>query len=292
MTTIEYIDALRAHLGLSSDYQLARELRVTRSAVSKYRTGQTTADETTALRIAELLNIDPARVLADVAAERSRTPEARTVWRRMAQTFVAVPLFVFSMLGASALLHAAQNAALRLYIMLSWRPTNGGYSRFLLCSVRAIYTRCMRWIAAACFACFSLAASATDLSLNVYGASYHTDRAAVRDNDLRELHPGAGIRRDISAHTFLDSGIYRDSWGLASGHAGVGLQTAGRYRVGALVFLGYRADMSGPFVGALPFVSARITPRLDAHAAYVPRLSTERSSIGGVFFFSYSYRLN
>ena len=290
MTTIEYIDALRAHLGLSSDYQLARELRVTRSAVSKYRTGQTTADESTALRIAELLNIDPARVLADVAAERARTPEARTVWRRIANSLAVVPLFIFIGLQAPALLNACKNTALRLYIMLSWHRTNGGYSRFLLGSVRGVYTRCMQWIAAAFFACFSLAASAADLSLTVYGASYHTDRAAVRNNDLRELHPGAGIRRDISAHTFLDAGIYRDSRGLASGHAGVGLQTAGPYRVGALVFLGYRA--SGPFVGALPFVSASITPRLDAHAAYVPRVTTERASVGGVFFFSYSYRLN
>ena len=292
MTTTEYLDALRARLALSSDYQLAASLHVTRAAVSRYRTGAAYFDEDIALRVARLLAIDPARVLADVAAERARTPEARTVWRRIANSLAVVPLFIFSVLCAPALLHAAQNAALRLYIMLSSGRKNGGYSRFLLSLVRAVYTRCMRWIAAAFFACFSLTAAASDWSVNIYGSSYHTDRAAVRDNDLRELHPGAGIRRDLSAHTFLDSGIYRDSWGFASGHAGVGLQTAGRYRVGALVFLGYRADMSGPFVGALPFVSARITPRLDAHAAYIPRLSTERSSIGGVFFFSYSYRLN
>lgn len=289
MTTTEYLDALRARLALSSDYQLAAALRVTRAAVSRYRTGGAHFDEDIALRVAHLLTIDPARVLADVAAERARTPEARTAWRRIANSLAVVPLFIFIGLQSPALLNALKISAFRLYIMLSTGRKNGGYSRFLLSPECGVYTQRMQWIAAASFACFSLTAAASDWSVNIYGASYHTDRDRVERSQFSELNPGLGARYQLSPHWFLDGGIYRDSMRWTSAHVGVGAQTRGRARVGALALAGYRRNLD-LFPAILPFASLDLSDHASAHVLYIPPLRVGSQSLAETFAFFWSVR--
>jgi transcriptional regulator with XRE-family HTH domain len=84
MRTVDYVDRLRAQLGLTSDYQVAKLLGVKSQHVSGWRRGVTLSDAT-ALRVAELLQIDPAGVLADMAAERSGDDQVREVWERVAR---------------------------------------------------------------------------------------------------------------------------------------------------------------------------------------------------------------
>ncbi|CAD9228386.1 Helix-turn-helix protein [Burkholderia cenocepacia] len=88
-TTIEWLDALKAHLDLPSDYAAAKLLGVTRSAVSHYRTGRTTFDDSTAIRVAELLGVDPAEVFASMQYERAKSDEARAVWASLLEKFSA-----------------------------------------------------------------------------------------------------------------------------------------------------------------------------------------------------------
>lgn len=85
MKTTDYLDALRAHYDLPSDYALAKKWGVSRQFISNYRSGRHTFDDSNAIKVANWLNIDPAIVLADMHAERSKTPEARAAWRSIAK---------------------------------------------------------------------------------------------------------------------------------------------------------------------------------------------------------------
>lgn len=86
-TTLEFLEAMRAKLGGISDYAIAKELHVTRAAVSRYRNGQSGFDDETAIRVARILDIDPACVLLAAHAERCKAPEARNVFVALADRF-------------------------------------------------------------------------------------------------------------------------------------------------------------------------------------------------------------
>ncbi|ELW9447700.1 DUF3693 domain-containing protein [Burkholderia orbicola] len=79
-TTIEYLDAYKAKLGVDSDYAAAKALGVTRSAVSNYRNGSRGFDDATAVRIAEVLDVNPMEVIAAVHGEWARTEDMREFW--------------------------------------------------------------------------------------------------------------------------------------------------------------------------------------------------------------------
>ncbi|MDN7873884.1 DUF3693 domain-containing protein [Burkholderia aenigmatica] len=81
-STIEYLDAVKTVLNLPSDYAAAKHLHVTRAAVSRYRNGDGAFDDTTALRVAEILDVDPLEVIAAANAERARDDETRRLWER------------------------------------------------------------------------------------------------------------------------------------------------------------------------------------------------------------------
>ncbi|MBB5447115.1 MULTISPECIES: hypothetical protein [unclassified Paraburkholderia] len=80
-TTVEWLDDVKARLGLPSDYAAAKALGVTRAAVSKYRTGQSFFRDPTAIRAAEILGIHPFEVIAAARAERSRDDCTKAIWR-------------------------------------------------------------------------------------------------------------------------------------------------------------------------------------------------------------------
>ncbi|MEX4004887.1 hypothetical protein AB4Y38_39210 [Paraburkholderia sp. EG285A] len=79
-TTVEYLDAVKSRLNLPSDYAAAKALNVTRAAVSKYRLGHASFDDTTSLRVAEILEIQPFEVIAAANVERARDEETRSLW--------------------------------------------------------------------------------------------------------------------------------------------------------------------------------------------------------------------
>ncbi|AOJ83804.1 hypothetical protein WS86_24565 [Burkholderia savannae] len=81
-TTVEYLDAIKSRLNLPSDYAIAKALGLTRAAVSKQRLGHSVFDDTTALRVAEILDVDPMEVIAAANAERARDEATRRLWER------------------------------------------------------------------------------------------------------------------------------------------------------------------------------------------------------------------
>lgn len=87
MNTIEYLKAVKAKTGISSDYALAARLGITRSAVSKLQAGGVTLSDDVALSVAQILGIEPIEVIASANAERAKTPEMRARWLDLMKGF-------------------------------------------------------------------------------------------------------------------------------------------------------------------------------------------------------------
>jgi transcriptional regulator with XRE-family HTH domain len=100
-TTIEYLDAVKDKIGISSDYALAKKLGFSLSAVSSYRCGRRVFDDDAALTVAQFLGINPLIVIAESNAERAKTPEMRDRWMDVIQGFRALLLHAKSGKGFS-----------------------------------------------------------------------------------------------------------------------------------------------------------------------------------------------
>lgn len=87
--TNRYLDAVIDRLTLPSDYALAEVLGITTQAVYKMRGGGAMS-ATTAAKIAELLEIDPLKVIAESELERATTEDGREVWRRIARKVAVI----------------------------------------------------------------------------------------------------------------------------------------------------------------------------------------------------------
>lgn len=86
-TTLDFIEAVSRKLGGASDYAVAKALGITRASVSRYRNGHGGFDDETALKVARVLDIDPAAVAAASHAERAKTPEVRQMWASIFDRF-------------------------------------------------------------------------------------------------------------------------------------------------------------------------------------------------------------
>lgn len=125
-TTREFLAAIKQRHGLKTDGQLARFLNLSRERISRYQHGSDYLGDETAVRVAAALEIEPGYVLACVAAERTRSENARREWSALAkklQPAVIAALCVTALLwgfdGESGALLAGDSSAVGLYIMLS-----------------------------------------------------------------------------------------------------------------------------------------------------------------------------
>lgn len=81
-TTTRLLDRYKEVLGITSDYEAAKRLDVTRATISRWRKGFT-MDDATALKIAEELGIaPPLAVLAEVNLDRRLSTRDRRIWER------------------------------------------------------------------------------------------------------------------------------------------------------------------------------------------------------------------
>jgi hypothetical protein len=89
MTTIEYLDAVKARYGLVSDYALAKKLGITQTSISGYRARRRFFDDEAALTVAQVLDIEPICVIAAANAERAKSPEQKARWVSLMEKFSA-----------------------------------------------------------------------------------------------------------------------------------------------------------------------------------------------------------
>lgn len=84
MKSSDYIDAIKEQHSLRSDYAASKLIGISPNRLSNYRTNRSDFDSDIIPRIAELLNIDPAVIVADIAAARAKTPFERSAYERLA----------------------------------------------------------------------------------------------------------------------------------------------------------------------------------------------------------------
>jgi transcriptional regulator with XRE-family HTH domain len=85
MKSADFLDALQRKFNVKSDRKLAAQLGWPGARVSKYRTGSREFDEQTCAAVAQLLNVSPAYVMAEIQAERADCTEVKEEWRAVAK---------------------------------------------------------------------------------------------------------------------------------------------------------------------------------------------------------------
>ena len=85
MKASEWIDRVKIEKGWDTDYRVAKELGVNRNNLSNYRTKTPTLDEETAEKIAAVLGINPAGIILDQVAERSKNPATKSILKAEAE---------------------------------------------------------------------------------------------------------------------------------------------------------------------------------------------------------------
>ncbi len=107
MNTAEYLAAVKARLNVTSDYAVAKALGVSRQAASDWRTGRAEPGVLTCYRIAQILDADPALIVADLErerAERAGKAAQASAWREWVEKLggVAAALLMGTILSAPA----------------------------------------------------------------------------------------------------------------------------------------------------------------------------------------------
>lgn len=88
-SSLELLDAVKARYNLPSYYATAKKIGLTQQAVSLMRSRGTSFSDTTALRVASLLEMDPCYVLAVAHSERAGSGEEKAAWLSMVNRLAA-----------------------------------------------------------------------------------------------------------------------------------------------------------------------------------------------------------
>jgi hypothetical protein len=139
--------------------------------------------------------------------------------------------------------------------------------------------------------CFGTACAGEELSLNIYGLSYHPDRDGSRRSNVdNELNLGLGLtyefHNDDRGVGFFEAGFYRDSgrnWAKVAG-PGYQLKLGERWRLGAALFvLDSRTYNNGRvFVAPIPLLTYDLgAARINA--IYAPRMQANKFAVFGLY---------
>lgn len=79
-TSAQYLDLLKAHWQIECDYKLAKELGISRAAISSYRTKRTCFDLYMCRRIAQALEILEPIVITHIQIERESDEQKIQFW--------------------------------------------------------------------------------------------------------------------------------------------------------------------------------------------------------------------
>lgn len=101
MDMAKVIDEAKAKLGVESDYALAKETGILKQRISAYRNGSQTPDTYACAKLAEILGIDPFKLLAQVEAATEKNEARRNYWRALSQKVGAgVTVCFLALVGA------------------------------------------------------------------------------------------------------------------------------------------------------------------------------------------------
>lgn len=87
MTTIEYLDAVKKALNITSDYALAKALGISKQAVSRYYSKGGGFDDDVARKVASYLGLNAGLVMLDMHQQRAQSPETAALWKEIYKGF-------------------------------------------------------------------------------------------------------------------------------------------------------------------------------------------------------------
>jgi transcriptional regulator with XRE-family HTH domain len=81
MKSVKYLIQVQDKHGLKNDAALAEKLKITRSAISLYKSGQRIMDEDTCLKVAVALKLEnPLEVLMAAGTDRAKKSGKKSIW--------------------------------------------------------------------------------------------------------------------------------------------------------------------------------------------------------------------
>lgn len=131
-TTVDFLNDVKAKYGITSNYALAKLMGQTDTAVARWMHGKNTLSDETAVKVAELLEIEPSFIMACIAAERSKDAKVKAAWKHTAEVLyglaavlavLAVLPFGADIMSAPALLGDHGSLALIGFTLPSTSPT-------------------------------------------------------------------------------------------------------------------------------------------------------------------------
>lgn len=82
--SVEYLEKLKAVYGGASDYKAAQLLDVTLPTVAKWRNGRSSMGVKAAVICAELLEINPQKIVSEIQEENAKSEKERDFWHSLA----------------------------------------------------------------------------------------------------------------------------------------------------------------------------------------------------------------
>lgn len=101
MKPTDYLDAAKARLNITSDYELAKRLGIPRQGIPSIRKGERGIPLDAAFKLAITLEMDPATVVADLESQREKNPTRRAFWDSFTSHARAAVVLVACMLAWS-----------------------------------------------------------------------------------------------------------------------------------------------------------------------------------------------
>ena len=112
LTTADYLEILKRHFNVDTDYKLAKKMGTAPGVISNYRLGKTRFDDFMCAQVADILGVPVIKVIAHIQLERDKREEAQEYWRKIAANVsgVATQVFAVVMLAGPLLVSVMQAA--------------------------------------------------------------------------------------------------------------------------------------------------------------------------------------
>jgi hypothetical protein len=110
----KFLDRAKRNGKIDTDYQLAKQLGITQSAISNYRLGKTMPDEAAITKLCMMSGDDAAITAALIQADRAekaKNPEGRFIWATVAQRLQGTVAAIVAAVMCGAMFFGAEDVA-------------------------------------------------------------------------------------------------------------------------------------------------------------------------------------
>jgi transcriptional regulator with XRE-family HTH domain len=98
MIVDDLLDSAKKQLAMDTDYKLAKKLEISTGTITQYRQGKVMPNVYVYARLAEILNVDPFKLMIEIESETEKNPVRRAYWegkRKTGQSAKTDPLYAW-----------------------------------------------------------------------------------------------------------------------------------------------------------------------------------------------------